>query len=328
MIRVLLVDDYEGWWRHIYDLLQDRPELQVVCEASDGIEAVQKAGELKPDLIVLDIGLPNLDGINASRQIRQLSPGSKILFLSQDNSVDVIQAAMSTGAQGYVYKAAVQSDLLPAIDVVLQGMQFVSSSMEGHKYSGFLSAKAPHRHEILFYSNDTVLLDSFTRFMAAALKVDNTAIALVTKSHEESLRHRLNAEGVDVDGYTQRGTLIFLNVDDTLAIFMADGLLDRSRFFEGFNSLIGTAIKGTQAEHPRVAFCGELIGRLWAEGKTAVAAQLEQICNELSKTHELDLLCAYPSSGFRGSDDEDVLKSIYAEHSGVHSWRSLFRLRN
>jgi DNA-binding NarL/FixJ family response regulator len=131
MIRVLIVDDYEDWRRKVRQLLQERPELQVICEVSDGLEAIQEAWELKLDLIMLDIGLPKLNGIEAARQIRQLSPSSKIIFLSQHNSVDVVQVALSAGAQGYVYKTDVQSDLLPAIEAVLRGEQFISSSLKG-----------------------------------------------------------------------------------------------------------------------------------------------------------------------------------------------------
>src|SRR5260370_13223928 len=152
--RILIVDDFEDWRRKVRQLLQDRPELQVICEVSDGLEAVQKADELKPDLILLDIGLPKLNGIEAARRIRQLSPSSKIINLSQDNSLDVVQVALSTGAQGYVYKTDVQSDLLPAIEAVLRGKQFVSSSVKGYEFTDIPTAKALHRHEVLFYSVD------------------------------------------------------------------------------------------------------------------------------------------------------------------------------
>jgi DNA-binding NarL/FixJ family response regulator len=129
-IRILIVDDFEDWRRTVRELLRERPELQVICEVADGLEAVQKAGELKPDLIVLDIGLPRLNGIEAARQIRHLSPNSKIIFLSQDNSLDPDELALSTGAQGFVHKALAPSELLPAIDAVLQGGQFVSETSE------------------------------------------------------------------------------------------------------------------------------------------------------------------------------------------------------
>ena len=131
-IRILIVDDYEGWRRQVRSLFQARPEWQVIAEAADGPEAIQKAEELKPDLMVLDIGLPKLNGIEAARRIRQLSPSSKIVFLSQNNDLDIVRAALSTGALGYVCKTDVQSELLPAIDAVLRGKQFVSSSIKGH----------------------------------------------------------------------------------------------------------------------------------------------------------------------------------------------------
>jgi DNA-binding NarL/FixJ family response regulator len=128
-IRILIADDYEDWRRQVRSLFQSRPEWQVMAEAVDGPEAIQKAEELKPDLIVLDIGLPKLNGIQAARRIRQLSPSSKIIFLSQYNSLDVVHAALS-GAFGYVLKADARRNLLPAVDAVLQGKQFVSSSLK------------------------------------------------------------------------------------------------------------------------------------------------------------------------------------------------------
>jgi DNA-binding NarL/FixJ family response regulator len=316
-IRILVADDFEGWRRQVRLLLQPRPEWQVIAEALDGPEAIQKAEELKPDLVVLDIGLPKLNGIEAARRIRQLFPSSKIVFLSLYNSPDVVQAALSTGALGYVRKADARSELLPAVDAALRGKQFVSSSIKGFTYTSV--EKAPHRHELLMFSDDTVLLYSFTRFIAAALKADNAAIALVTKSHQEKLRQRLKAEGVDTDGAIQQGTFILLDVADTLATLLVDGLPDPVRFFEDFSRLIKEAAKAAKAEHPRVAFCGECLGRLWAEGKTDAAIRLEQGCDELVKTHEVDILCAYPLRRFHGEEDEHIFQGICAEHSAVYS---------
>ncbi len=318
-IHILVADDYEGWRRQVRLLFQARPEWQVIAEALDGSEAIQKTEELKPDLIVLDIGLPKLNGIEAARQMRELSPSSKIIFLSQNNDLEVVRAALGTGALGYVHKANALSGLLPAVDAVLRGKQFVSSSLKGYEFSDASEEQAPHRHEVLFYSDDMVFVDSFTRFIAAALKGGNAAIVLVTKSHQEGLCQRLNEESVDIDGAIEQGTLILLDVADTLATLLVDGLPDPVRFFEDFSALVEAASKAAKAEYPRVAFCGECIGRLWAEGKRDAAIRLEQGCNELAKTHEVDLLCAYPSSGFHGQEDEHVFQSILAEHSAVYS---------
>lgn len=300
-------------------MLQARPEWQVIAEASDGSETIQKAKELKPDLILLDIGLPKLNGIEAAPRIRQVSPDSKIIFLSLYNDLEVVRAALNMGGLGYVYKTDAQRELPLAVDSVLQGKQFVSSSLKGFKFSDKSAEKTPQRHEALFCSDDTVLLDGFTRFVAAALKSRNAAIVLATRSHLDSLFERLKAEGLDTDGAIQQGTLIALNVADTLATLRVDGLFDPARFLEDFSGLIETASKAAKAEHPRVYFCGECIGRLWAEGKRDAALRLEQLCNELAKTHEVDLLCAYPIGGIQGEEGELALQSIYAEHSAVHS---------
>jgi DNA-binding NarL/FixJ family response regulator len=103
--------------------------LLVICEASDGVEAVQKAEELQPDLIVLDIGLPKLNGIEAARRIRQLVPQSKILFVSQESSSEVVKEAFNLGAMGYVIKSKAESDLLSAVNHIIMGKQFVSEGL-------------------------------------------------------------------------------------------------------------------------------------------------------------------------------------------------------
>lgn len=100
-------------------MLLVKPELQVVAEASDGREAVEKAVALKPNLILLDIGLPTLNGIEAARQIRQLAPESQIIFLTQESSEDVMREALSTGASGYVVKSRAVSDLLTTLTAIL-----------------------------------------------------------------------------------------------------------------------------------------------------------------------------------------------------------------
>jgi len=126
-VRILLVDDFEPWRHFVSSMLLIKPELQVVGEASNGLEAVQKAAELKPDLILLDIGLPTLNGIEAARQIRKLAPESKIIFLSQESSAEIVQEALSLGAWGYVVKTMAESELLTAVETVLSGKTFVSS---------------------------------------------------------------------------------------------------------------------------------------------------------------------------------------------------------
>lgn len=128
-IRVLIVDDFEPFRRLVCSILKNKQALQVICEACDGLAAVQKAQELKPDLILLDLGLPTLNGFAAARQIRQVAPESKLLFVSIDSSDDLVQEAFNSGALGYVSKARVGTDLLAAVEAVLEGRHFVSDGV-------------------------------------------------------------------------------------------------------------------------------------------------------------------------------------------------------
>jgi DNA-binding NarL/FixJ family response regulator len=125
--RVLIVEDFPAFRRFICSMLGASLDLRVIAEVSDGLEAVQKAAELKPDLVLLDIGLPTINGIEAARQIRKLSPESKIVFLSQETSADVVEEALSTGAWGYVVKAKAASQLLTVVEAVISGTRFVNS---------------------------------------------------------------------------------------------------------------------------------------------------------------------------------------------------------
>lgn len=128
-VRILVVDDSADWRRCVLEKLQENPSLQVIGVASDGLEAVLKAEELQPDLILLDIGLPKLDGIGAARQIRKVTPESKILFLSQERDPDIARAALSAGGHGYVVKSDAYRELFVAVQTVMLEKRFVSRSL-------------------------------------------------------------------------------------------------------------------------------------------------------------------------------------------------------
>jgi DNA-binding NarL/FixJ family response regulator len=130
-IRILIVDDYEPWRRTVFAMLQEYPHWQVICEASDGVEAVEKSKELQPDLVLLDVGLPRLNGIEAARQIYQIAPATKILFVSENLCPEVVQEALCIGARGYVVKSDAGHDLLAAVEAVIADKRFVSSRFAG-----------------------------------------------------------------------------------------------------------------------------------------------------------------------------------------------------
>ena len=118
--RVLVVDDSPGWRARVREILGEHPEWKIISEACDGQEAVQEASELQPDIIVLDIALPRLNGIAAAKIIRQKSPKSRIVFLTMDSDRDIMKAALDVGQAAYVPKANAASRLCEAVAAFLR----------------------------------------------------------------------------------------------------------------------------------------------------------------------------------------------------------------
>ena len=132
-VEILVVEDFEPYRTYVASLLKEKSGLRLVCEVGDGLQAVEKAQELRPDLILLDIGLPGLNGIEAGRQILKIIPESKIVYVTQETSADVVREAFNVGARGYVVKSQAGRELLEAIDAVLQGKRFISIGLDGHE---------------------------------------------------------------------------------------------------------------------------------------------------------------------------------------------------
>jgi len=125
-VEVLVVDDHAMVRKAICALLSSDPILNVICETSDGEQAVEKAEEFQPDLVLMDISLPGISGIEAARRIRRVSPKSQIIFLSQHDSLQMVKDALNVGGHGYVTKIDAGLELLKAIRTVREGKQFVS----------------------------------------------------------------------------------------------------------------------------------------------------------------------------------------------------------
>lgn len=129
-IHILVIDDFLQWQRFVIELFETETDLKIIAIASDGLEAVRKAKEIQPDLILMDINLPGMNGYEAMREIRIFSPASKILFVSEHRSCDLIEAAFDAGASGYVLKSDAYSDLILGIRTALLDRRFVSRSLK------------------------------------------------------------------------------------------------------------------------------------------------------------------------------------------------------
>jgi len=338
-VRILVVDDYEPFRRFICSTMEHKLGLQVISEASDGLEAVQKSEGLQPDLIILDLGLLKLNGIEAARQIRKCSPASKILIVSQESAVDIAHEAFSTGVLGYVVKAHAGSELLPAVEAVMEGRQFISAGLlptkdaqtpgrfedpaetpslapgEGKIAHGFIA----HTHEVQFYSDDESFLVGFSSFIEAALLAGNAVIVAATEAHQRGLLQRLHERGVDLSAAKEQGRYLTLDIAATLANFMVNDLPDSVRFQKATTSLITAAAQAAKGKRPRVSVCGECAPTLWLQGNADAAIRLEHLWDEIAKTCSLDVLCGYLLTDFQRKQQTEIRERICAEHSTVLS---------
>jgi hypothetical protein len=309
---------------------------------SDGLEAVLKAEELQPDLILLDIGLPKLTGIEAARQIRKVAPKSKILFVSQALDKDMAHAALSEGGHGCVLKSDAYNELLAAVEEVMQGKQFVSRRLGSPAVSddvdsqtagqlsreeAITSSAAPSLgrgevsrcHEIEFYSDESSFLNGFTRFISAALKAGNAAVFVGTKAHRYALYEKLHTKSADIRAAIRVGKYVALDAVELLSNFMVNDMPNPSRFLKVVDDLIVATSTWKNDEHLRVAICGECAPILWAEGKADAAIRLEELWDEAARAHDVEVLCGYSLETLRCDEDSYTLRRICEEHSTVHS---------
>jgi DNA-binding response OmpR family regulator len=332
--RVLVVEDYEPFRRFICSMLSEKPGFEVF-EVADGLEAVRKAEELQPDLIVLDIGLPLLNGIDAARRILKMFPESKILFLSQESSAEVVQEALALGALGYVVKVHMGTELLPAVDAVLQGRQFVSRGLSGHGFTLSRDSKAverageplplpaterlkvTHSHKAEFYSDEATLVAGFARFIEAALVAGSAVITVATEAHRAGILQCLRDHGVDMVAAVEQRRYVSLDVTEAFSAVMVNDLPDPVRFQKVVGDLISAAAEATNGKRCRVALCGECSPLLWVQGKAEAAVELEHLCEQIARTRDVDILCGYLVSSFQRAQQRDTYDRICAEHSAI-----------
>lgn len=300
--RVVIVDDFAPWRKHVRIILEQEG-CQVVGEAADGSEAVEKAAALKPDVILLDIGLGETSGIVAAPSIAEAAPESKILFLSAHVEAAIVRTALKSGGTGYVLKANINKDLKAAIEAVLHGNGFISAVIRSHVCS--------QTHTAQFYADETALLASLFQIVSGPLGREEAAIVVARKRYCDELRKRLTEHQVN----SHECRCITVDAEETLSLFMDGPTPNRERFVAALESIIEQLIHKTKTEVQQITVFGEMVGLLSLGGNFKGALILEQLWNEYLDVHSNKLLtlhCAYPQWAF--ADKKPPYAAICNEH--------------
>ena len=309
--RVLVVEDHEPFRRVLCDLLRERADVLIVGEAADGLEAVRQAEALRPDVVMLDIGLPTLSGLDAAVRIRAKAADVRLMFVTNETSLEVVEQAFKRGAHGYVYKPRMSRDVLRVFDAITRGGGFVSGGLERVAQGDSL---ASHRHDLLFCSSDAALVDAFSRFMAGVLSEGNVVIALVTDAHDISLRHRLQASPGLASAIGERRYMP-VNINELLAQVMVNGAPDPTRFLDTIGELVIEAARRATGRRPTVAAVNECTPTVWVHGYLEAAIQLERLWDEMAKSRQMDILCAYPLTA--REEHVQAVRTLCAQHTAV-----------
>jgi len=316
-LRVLAVDDFEPWRRFVSAALQRQLHLQTFLEVSDGLEAVYKAESLRPDLILLDIGLPTLNGIKAASRIRDVSPDSRILFLSEESSPEVAEAALEAGGAGYVVKSDAGRELLTAVKALSEGKRYISARLAGQVFFGTPDDHPSGSHELRIFSSDASFLDGFTSFIASGLSGGNAVVVVATEAHRQGLFQKLQTRGFDLDAIVKCGSYISIDAPGALSSFMVDDQPDPIQFVNMVSNVVKTAGKAPNGATRRVSVCGEGAPLLWKQGKLDAALRVEGLWDEVSQEHGLSTLCGYLSEDLHDEKTHQIFQTICSLHTVV-----------
>ena len=308
--RVLVVEDHEPFRRALCGLLRQRPDVQIVGEADDGIDAIRQAEALRPDVVMLDIGLPTVSGIEVGDRIRASMPDARLMFVTNESSLDIVEHVYKRGAHGFVYKPRAQRDVLRVFESIVRGSRFVSGGLERVERGDSL---ASHRHHALFYSDDATLFSVFIRFVGEALDAGKAVTILLSEHHERVLRQRLELSYAGFDRALREKRYIPVSIREVVTSVMVDGSPDPGRFEAAAEDLV--TIAAQCATNGKVAAAGDCSSTIWAEGHVGAALQFEHLWDQVAQRYEIDTLCAYPL--IARNESQRIVRNLCAEHTEV-----------
>jgi CheY-like chemotaxis protein len=307
--RVVLADDNRSLLDAVSKLVSQ--DFQVVAAVVDARQAIDATVRLDPDVVVLDITMPEIDGFAAARELRRAAPRTRVLFLTMHESDEYVTAAFGTGAAGYVLKTRIGSDLVGALDHVLDGQLFVPSLTT-------LSTIASSRggHAALFYNSDPALIHGAVRLADAALERGDTVVVLAREAIRAGITQHLK-ERYSVPALIQQGRLVEQDVVEALSQIMPDGRFDPMRLARAVEALDRGRLASPRGRQARLTLIGEVVAALYRNRDYDTAVISERLWNDLTGPLPMLTVCCYPFTNPRHQDEAALFAGVCGEHWAI-----------
>ena len=308
-LRVLLADDNVSILGKVSTLLAR--SFEVVAAVTDGRQALHAAQRLDPDVAVLDITMPELDGFQTARALRQSGLRAKVVMLTMHQSDEFVAAAIESSAQGYVLKTRIPSDLESAIDHAIAGRLFVPSLTS---LLAVTPATGAGWHAMQFGINDHPFLNKLSSLLYATRRRGDVAVLVATDATRTQVAQRLLASGYDIAQAATRGQYISLDVSQALSEVMVGGRVDARRVAAIVDNLERSRLAASASS---VTIIGEMAPSLCRAGNPEAALQLERVWDDLTRRLPFLTVCCYSTECFGEREDSALFAGICAPHSAV-----------
>jgi DNA-binding NarL/FixJ family response regulator len=308
--RVLLADDHIAFLESVKRLVE--AAFDVVALAGGGRQALELARRLQPDVVVLDIGMPGLDGFQTLEQLRRQNPEARVVFLTMHRDDDFVSAAINAGAHGYVLKSRAAMDLISAIHHALAGRLFVPSLTS-------LSTVAGSQHIVQFHADERQFLDDVSALVGATLRSGEPVLIVASEATRIGVAQRLQAREMNLAMLAERRQ--YVEQDSALAVsqIVHDGSPDEERVREIIHGLDRLRLAAPKGPRGRLTIVGDIAISLCRSGDTEAALEVERIWNEVTRPLPFFTVCSYPIECFEQPAARNQLPRLCAEHTAVTS---------
>jgi CheY-like chemotaxis protein len=304
--RVLIADDCAEVLEIVASLLA--PDFDIVGAASDGQQALDLTLQLDPDVVVLDISMPELDGFQTLRELRRIGSRAKVVLLTLYENDAYVDAAISFGAQGYVLKTGIHSNLVSSIDHALAGRLFVPSLTS--------LATAGSEHAVQFHTNDGYFLDHVGGFIDGMLRSGELVVVVATEETRTGIDRRLEDRGMNLQAVAAEGRYIALDAAESLSKFMRNGRPDAASL-AGMAAELDRTRVATRGPNSRLNLFGEMATILCRNGNIEAVMELEHTWGDLTRQLPFFTVCSYSGALFQDPKSHDLFPRLCTAHRAV-----------